>query len=84
MLRAAYELPPTEICHALRSVFGLEQVTTEDPGSIALIIDWHEKGMDFVGAFHLASSQHQTSLKTFDRALIKRAKGLSACVVRLP
>jgi predicted nucleic acid-binding protein len=51
---------------------------------LAKILAWHEQGLDFADALHLASSGSLTELITFDSKFIKRAKGLSACHVRLP
>lgn len=84
VLRAAYGLAPAEVCHALRAVVGLTQVTSESPERVIQALDWHAQGLDFADAFHLASSQHQPAFKTFDGALIKHAKGLSTCAVGLP
>ena len=74
VLRAAFDLSPTEICTALRHVFGLHNVTVSDGQLIAQVIDWHEAGFDFADAFHLALSKKQDSLKTFDANFIKNAK----------
>src|SRR5436190_8053198 len=66
VLRAAYGLKPAEVCGALRQVFGLENVALADGRLMAQILTWHEHGLDFADAFHLALSQHQDELKTFD------------------
>lgn len=74
VLRAAFDVPASDICEAFRRVCGLGNVTVSDGQRIAQIIDWHESGFDFADAFHLALSKDQDSLKTFDADFIKQAK----------
>ncbi|WP_225896018.1 hypothetical protein [Dendronalium phyllosphericum] len=47
-------------------------------------LQWHESGLDFADAFHLAQSQNHTDFYTFDDKLVKKAKGLTTCEVKLP
>ncbi|HKP96893.1 MAG TPA: type II toxin-antitoxin system VapC family toxin [Fibrobacteria bacterium] len=84
VLRFAYEYPPEEVCSGLRRALGLKNVFVEDPTRIAKVIAWHEAGLDFADALHLAGSEHLSSLKTFDRAFVKQSKGLSACKASAP
>lgn len=84
VLRCAYELGPAEICAALRKVFGLDKVRLENLPRVARAMAWHEAGLDFADAFHLASSQEQAALKTFDRQFVSRGQGLGRCRVELP
>jgi predicted nucleic-acid-binding protein len=84
VLRAAYDLKPADICSAFRALFGLENVALANGALIALAITWHEAGLDFAGALHLALSQEHASLKTFDADFIKRARSLSDCRVEKP
>lgn len=84
VLRAAYDLKPVAVCDALRQVFGLPNVTLANGQIVAQAINWHEAGLDFADAFHLALSQNQESFKTFDADFIKRAKTLSDCRVEKP
>lgn len=81
VLRYAYDYSYSEICRALRQVFGLKNVFLSNAQLLAKVIDWHENGLDFSDAFHLANSQHLDVLKTFDQQFIKRANNLSKCVV---
>ena len=48
---------------------------------MAKAIDWHEQGLDFADALHLANSQHLPALATFDEKFIKRADEKSSCRV---
>lgn len=85
MLRYAYELAPADICAALRGLFGLKNVALGNAQRVALALSGHEAGLDFADAFHLAHSQGQEALKTFDGDFIKRARKLSSgCRVEKP
>ena len=84
VLRAAYGLAPTSICHAIKKILGLPNVTVANGPQVAQAVAWHEGGLDFADAFHLAQCQGQQSLKTFDSDFVKRAKALSECRVEKP
>jgi predicted nucleic acid-binding protein len=79
VLRHAYAFSPAAIRDALRKLAALPNVVVSDPARIALALDWHEKGLDFADALHLAGSQRAESLATFDRQFIERASGLGTC-----
>lgn len=74
VLRAAFGLAPGDICTAFRRVCGLRNVTVSDGRLVARVIDWHEAGFEFSGAFHLALSKDQEVLKTFDAGFIRTAR----------
>ena len=84
VLRYAYDFPSDQICGAFRKLFGLPNVTLSSQFLIAQALDWHEQGLDFADAFHLATSQGLPTLKTFNEKFIKKSKGLSTCVVQKP
>ena len=84
VLRFAYDFRPEDICKALRKLFGLANVKLNNDFIVAQAIDWHEQGLDFADAFHLALSQEQKSLTTFDENFVKHANKLSGCTVRKP
>lgn len=84
VLRHAYDFPSEQICGAFRKLFGLPTVNLSNQFLIAQVLDWHEQGMDFADAFHLATSQSLPALKTFDEKFIKKSKGLSTCAVQKP
>ena len=84
VLRFAYKFEPVEICEALRKLFGLPNVHLNNTKLVAQSLQWHEAGLDFADAFHLANSQNQTQFYTFDEKFIKRAKGLTTCEVQQP
>jgi predicted nucleic-acid-binding protein len=84
VLRAAYDRSTADVCKAFRRVLGLQNVVVADGQRIAQAIAWHERGLDFADALHLALSQSQETLKTFDSAFVRQAKGLSECRVEKP
>ncbi len=84
VLRFAYRFKPVEICEALRKLFGLPNVHLNKANLVAQSLQWHEAGLDFADAFHLANSQNHIQFYTFDEKFIKRAKGLTTCEVQQP
>ena len=84
VLRFAYKFKPTEICSALRKVFGLPNVYLVNKILVAQTWQGHETGLDFADAFHLAQSQYHTHFYTFDEKFIKKANGLTSCEVQKP
>jgi predicted nucleic-acid-binding protein len=84
VLRFAYEFESIEICNAFRKLFGLPNIKLSNEFIIAQVINWHEQGLDFADAFHLALSQNIPALKTFDDKFIKKSKDLSKCAVQKP
>lgn len=84
VLRFAYKFKPNEICTALRKLFGLPNIHLTNPSLITQVIEWHENGLDFADAFHLAHSQHCSEFYTFDEKFMKKAKGLTRCDVQKP
>lgn len=82
VLRFAYGFSPVEVASALRKLLGLPNVHVDSGGKVAQAIEWHEQGLDFADALHLANSDHLPELVTFDSKFVKRAKGKSNCQVR--
>jgi predicted nucleic-acid-binding protein len=77
VLRYSYELGAEAILRSLRAVLGLENVSVEDPGTIAAALRLLEQGLDFADALHLSSSAHAERFVTFDAKLVKRARRAS-------
>ena len=84
VLRFAYKFKPVEICQAFRKLFGLPNVYVTNEKLILQIIDWHEEGLDFADAFHLAASHHCLEFYTYDEKFIKKSQGLSSSIVKKP
>jgi predicted nucleic-acid-binding protein len=84
VLRSVYEYEPSDFVEAFRDFAGLEKVTLEDRELAATALNWHEQGMDFADALHLAGSEHCEAFVTFDRRLAKAATRACAIPVRAP
>jgi len=84
VLRAVYEFSASAVVESLRKLFGLPNVYLDDELKIARILDWHEQGLDFADAMHLANSQSRETLLTFDDKFVRRASGISTCQVKKP
>jgi len=55
-----------------------------DPVVIADAIDWHQNGMDFTDAIHLAQSKDADAFVTFDKKFIKSALKNTSVSIREP
>ena len=77
VLRFAYKFSPVQICAALRNLMGLPNVCVMDAALIQKVLEWHENGLDFADALHLAKSQSCDAFYTFDTKFISRAVGLT-------
>jgi predicted nucleic-acid-binding protein len=84
VLRFAYKFKPPEICKAFRNLIGLPNIRLTNESLMAQVLQWHEQGVDFADALHLAHSQNCFELYTFDAKFVNRGKGLTACEVRQP
>ena len=84
VLRFAYRFEPTEIRMSFTRLLGLPNVHVNNPDLVYQAIQWHESGLDFADALHLATSQQHSSFLTFDNKFIRKAKGLSNCSVKRP
>jgi predicted nucleic-acid-binding protein len=81
VLRFAYGFQPDDLCTGLRKLFGLPNVHLSNGHWMAQALQWHEDGLDFADALHLATSQRCTELYTFDDRFTKRGKQLADCSV---
>lgn len=84
VLRYAYNFKQPEITTAFQSLFGLPNVHLENPSEISNAIEWHQNGMDFADAIHLALSEEAEAFLTFDKILIKSAQKNTTIPVREP
>lgn len=84
VLRFAYKFKPPEICFTFRKLFGLPNVYLVNWILVHRALEWHENGLDFADAFHLAQSQHLDRLYSFDEKFINKANGLTSCEVKNP
>ncbi|MEA3467040.1 MAG: type II toxin-antitoxin system VapC family toxin [Thermodesulfobacteriota bacterium] len=84
VLRFAYDFNAQDISSGLRKFLGLPNVHVQNVNAAAQALEWHDKGLDFADAFHLALSQHCTGIATFDRKFRKTAKDLQSCFLQEP
>ena len=78
VLRAALEFDRSRISRTIRGFCGLPTVSLENPVLAARALDWHDQGMDFADAFHLAASDGCAAFVSFDRTCIRMASKLGA------
>jgi predicted nucleic-acid-binding protein len=83
VLRSAYGFDPVRICSIFEAFAGLAGVTVEDPDLLALAIALARDGLDFADALHLGRAQGCAAFVTFDRKLVKAAKGLGQVEAKL-
>ena len=72
-MRCSYRLPRAVIVSTLRKVVGLGTVEVEDLNEVSMALDWHEQGLDFADALHLAGSGKAGRFATFDQNMVNRA-----------
>ena len=84
VLRYAYGFDSTAVINAFRDLLGLPNVNVEAPSRLLLAIEWHDAGLDFADALHLAGSQEADTFATFDQAFIRDAATLGRCWVTEP
>lgn len=84
VLRSLYGYSPTRIVHALRDLLGVDGVTLDNPARVAAALDFAEAGFDFADALHLAHAAHCDAFVTFDKSLVRAARGVSPLPVRAP
>lgn len=68
----------SEISGALKHLVGLPNFKPREFEALCRAIQWHERGMDFGDALHLALSAREEKLLTFDQALSKLAGRIGA------
>lgn len=76
VLRRGYKIEAGKIADALEALIGLPNVVCEDDSGVRQALMWHQAGMDFADALHLAASSRATQFITLDRDMIKAAKRL--------
>lgn len=84
VLRYTYDFSAKEICDAFIVLFGLKNIHLSKPIVISQAVEWHQQGLDFSDAMHLAQCQHHEKLYTFDKKFVEKAKKLTTCLVTLP
>jgi predicted nucleic-acid-binding protein len=84
VLRSAYEYDAATIARAFTDFAGLPGITVEDPDLLSLALALTVSGLDFADALHLARAEGCEAFVTFDRKLIRAAKGVSPVEAKVP
>lgn len=84
VLRFAYQFPSEQINRAFLQLFGLSNVTIENPEAVSEALQWHANGLDFPVALHLAFSRGSEQFFTFDKKLVNKASNLVDVPVVMP
>jgi predicted nucleic-acid-binding protein len=84
VLRHAYGIDANTIISGFHKLLGLPQVIIEDSWIAFQALKWHEEGLDFADACHLASSLKAASFASFDKSLIKKSKRIGTIEVIEP
>jgi predicted nucleic-acid-binding protein len=66
VLRAFYSFGRENFIAVVRHLLGLAHVHIEDWEQIDTALNWHQEGLDFADALHLAASAHCEALLSFD------------------
>ena len=69
----SYDCSRAEVAKGLRHLLGLPNLKLRDFAAVLRAVQWYEEGLDFADAMHVALSDGQGPMYTFDRNLIKRA-----------
>ncbi len=83
VLSYSYGLDAATVAAGLRRLFGLANVHLRNPAEMALALEWHDRGLDFADALHLAQAAHCTRMVTFDRRFVARGREVGGVVVEL-
>lgn len=84
VLRHAYGFRPGDIISAFRKLLGVTTIHMTKLTLVQLALDWHERGLDFADALHLAYGQHCDSFYTFDQTFVRRSENLGNCPMQVP
>jgi predicted nucleic acid-binding protein len=84
VLRSAYEFKRADIGLALRRFLGLPNVAPNEPAAVTAALNAYDSGLDFADALHLATVSKAEAFLTFDRRLVKAAKGSNFVVTAVP
>ncbi|MEW9838014.1 type II toxin-antitoxin system VapC family toxin [Mesorhizobium marinum] len=75
VLRSNFGFERSKICDAFDRLLGLDTVTIQEVGTVEDALSSMRDGMDFADALHLYSSANCDVFYTFDKELIRKAKG---------
>lgn len=79
VLRAFYGFGVHDFARVVRHLLGLPNVQVEDWEQISDALAWHDEGLDFADALHLAAARHCERMASFDdRKFARRAGRMDA------
>lgn len=84
VLRSAYGIEAGAISAAFRRFLGLPNVTSDSPAVLSEALDGYDAGHDFADALHLAAAHDVGAFYTFDKRLVRQAKGGKLRVAAVP
>lgn len=73
VLRYTYDLDVPAIGKAFTKLLSVPGIDVEQRTAVVLALGWHQDGMDFADALHLASSDTAKAFASFDRPMAKAA-----------
>ena len=82
VLRDAYEYAREDVVAAFHKVSGLPTVTVKDQQTVRRAMRLAAAGLDFADAMHLVQARECEAFLTFDKRLVRKAKGLLDTPVR--
>lgn len=82
VLRDAYEYSHEDVLAAFQKVFGLPTVTVKDQQIVTRAMNFMAAGLDFADALHLVQAGDCEAFVTFDKRLVRKAKGLTETPAR--
>lgn len=71
------DCPAADIAHGLRLLLDLPNFRPPQADAVRLALQSYEDGLDFADALHLALSEGDETLMTFDKAFARKAARLS-------
>ena len=84
VLRHAYGIDNGAIMKGFQKMMGLPNVRVEDQQAVFQAISWHESGLDFADALHLASSMKADKFVTFDSTFIRKVRKFISIDITTP
>jgi len=82
VLRSLYGFQRIHVANALEAFCAVPNVTVGEAEAVSRALRLARRGMDFADALHLASAAHCAAFVTFDKRLVRKAKGLIEIPVR--
>jgi predicted nucleic-acid-binding protein len=81
VLRRGYRQKTARVADSLEALISLPEVVCEDEAGVRQALAWHQSGMDFADALHLAANAPAIDFVTFDHDMIKVGKRLGLPVI---